>query len=459
MKLGIIILAAGQGTRMRSRLPKVLHTLAGKPLLGHVVDAVAKLDPEQTVVVFGHGGARVPEALPDPRLLWVEQARQLGTGHAVMQALPMVAESDKVLILYGDVPLISEATLKALIAAAGKTSLALLTVCLEDPSGYGRILRDPQGSIERIVEHRDATEEQRSITEINTGILAADRSSLENWVGKIGTDNTQGEYYLTDIIALAVAEGVDVQSVCTTDTAEVMGVNDPVQLALLERTYQRAQAEAIMRRGVTLYDPARFDLRGRLEAGQDVVIDINVLLEGEVSLGSDVHIGANTVIRNARIGAGAQILENSVIEDAVIGDHCRIGPFARIRPQTRLSDRVHVGNFVELKKSEVATGSKINHLSYVGDTSVGSGVNIGAGTITCNYDGANKYRTIIGDDAFIGSDTQLVAPVEVGAGATIGAGSTITRDAPADTLTLSRAGQESIPGWKRPVKAPKKQND
>jgi bifunctional UDP-N-acetylglucosamine pyrophosphorylase/glucosamine-1-phosphate N-acetyltransferase len=441
---------------MRSRLPKVLHTLAGKPLLGHVADAAAKLDPEQTVVVFGHGGARVPEALPDPRLRWVEQAQQLGTGHAVMQALPMAAKSDKVLILYGDVPLISEATLKALVAATGETSLALLTVCLQDPCGYGRIVRDAQGRIERIVEHKDATEEQRSITEINTGILVADRSSLERWLGKIGTDNTQGEYYLTDIIALAVAEGVDVRSVSTTDTAEVMGVNDPVQLALLERVYQRAQAEAVMRRGVTLYDPARFDLRGRLEAGQDVVIDINVLLEGDVALGSDVYIGANAVIRNARIGAGVQILENSVIEDAVIGDHCRIGPFARIRPQTRLSNRVHVGNFVEIKKTEVAAGSKINHLSYVGDTSVGSGVNIGAGTITCNYDGANKYRTIIGDNAFIGSDTQLVAPVEVGAGATIGAGSTITRDAPADTLTLSRAGQESIPGWKRPLKAPKK---
>ncbi len=456
MKLGIVILAAGQGTRMRSRLPKVLHTLAGKPLLAHVVDSAAALDPAQIVVVFGHGGARVPEALPDPRLQWVEQAQQLGTGHAVTQAMPMLADSDKVLILYGDVPLISGATLQALLAAARDAALALLTVCLEDPTGYGRILRGPQGAIERIVEHKDATEDQRRISEINTGILVAERSSLERWLEKIGTDNTQGEYYLTDIIALAVAEGVDVQTLTTTDAAEVTGVNDPVQLAHLERVYQRAQAEALMRQGVTLHDPARFDLRGRLEAGQDVVIDVNVLLEGDVSLGSDVYVGANTVIRNARIGAGAQILENSVIEDAIIGGQCRIGPFARIRPQTRLSDGVHVGNFVELKKTEVAAGSKINHLSYVGDASIGSGVNVGAGTITCNYDGANKHQTIIGDDAFIGSDTQLVAPVEIGAGATIGAGSTITQDAPSDTLTLSRASQESVPGWKRPVKAAKK---
>lgn len=455
MKLGIVILAAGQGTRMRSALPKVLHTLAGKPLLSHVVETACELGPEKMAIVYGHGGEQVKDALGGQDLEWVEQAEQLGTGHAVDHAMPLLAGLDQVLVLYGDVPLIQAGTLTALIRAAAETDLALLTVNLDDPTGYGRIVRDSEGKVARIVEQKDAGPEELAINETNTGFLVADRQKLEEWLARVGNDNAQGEYYLTDIVALAVADGVDVHTVYPADAMEVMGVNDRAQLAGLERHFQKSQALALMQQGVALLDPARFDLRGTLDAGRDVEIDINVLIEGEVVIGDGVRIGANNVVRNSRIGDGVRILENCVIEDAIIGPDCRIGPFSRVRPGTALSGRNHIGNFVEIKKSDVGEGSKINHLSYIGDSTVGKGVNIGAGTITCNYDGANKFRTIIGDNAFVGSDSQLVAPVEIGAGATIGAGSTITSDTPPDTLTLSRSKQFSVKGWRRPVKKPK----
>ncbi len=452
MKLGVVILAAGQGTRMKSDLPKVLHPLAGRPLLGHVIDTAHGLGAQRIAVVYGHGGRRVPEAFPGAGVEWVEQVEQLGTGHAVEQALPAMAGMERVLVLYGDVPLTSRATLEALLQAGEQTPLALLTVTLDDPTGYGRIVRDDAGRIARIVEHKDASDAERTIAEINTGILVADGPSLARWIGRLENDNAQGEFYLTDIVAMAVAEGAEVASAFAADPHEVAGVNDRVQLAELERWHQRRQAERLMRDGVTLRDPARFDLRGTLTAGRDVEIDVNVLIEGDVVLGDGVRIGANSVIRHSRIGDRVQIFENCVIEQAEVGEASRIGPFARLRPETVLASQVHVGNFVEIKKSEVAEGSKINHLSYIGDSSIGRSVNVGAGTITCNYDGAYKHRTVIGDDAFIGSDTQLVAPVTVGAGATIGAGSTITRDTPEGGLTLSRSKQVSIPGWQRPRK-------
>jgi len=452
MKLGVVILAAGQGTRMCSSLAKVLHPLAGSPLLGHVVKTAHQLDPERVVIVYGHGGEQVIEAFPGQDQEWVEQAEQLGTGHAVAQALPVLEAVDQVLVLYGDVPLIKEDTLEALVQAGSESELALLTAEFDEPTGYGRIVRDPHGRVQAIVEQKDANPEQLKITEINTGFLVARREHLVRWLANLSNDNAQGEYYLTDIVAMAVAEGVDVHTVYPTVKAEVMGVNDRAQLAFLERHYQREQASAFMRQGVTLRDPSRFDLRGSLEVAQDVEIDINVLIEGTVSLGTGVRIGANSVIRNSRIADGVQILENCVIEDSIIGPACRIGPFSRIRPGTALAGDNHVGNFVEIKKSDVAQGTKINHLSYIGDSSIGKSVNIGAGTITCNYDGVNKFRTVIGDNAFIGSDTQLIAPVEIGAGATIGAGSTISADAPPDTLTLSRTKQVSLSGWRRPKK-------
>ncbi len=455
MKLGVVILAAGQGTRMNSVLPKVLHSLAGRPLVDHVIATARALGAERIVLVYGHGGEQVPKTINAPGLTWVHQAEQSGTGHAVEHALPAMEGMDRVLVLYGDVPLTSTETLNALIAAAADTDLALLTVQLDNPTGYGRIVRDAAGLPARIVEQKDASPEELAITEVNTGFLVADWTRLEAWLRQLEDDNAQGEFYLTDIVAIAVAEGVKVHSVQPADAYEVMGVNDRVQLADLERHYQRSAAERLMRQGVTLRDPARFDLRGTLSAGQDVEIDINVLIEGEVTLGDRVRIGANTVLRNVRVADGVRIKENCVIEDALIGEESIIGPFSRIRPETELAARVQVGNFVEIKKSTVDEGSKINHHSYIGDSSIGKGVNIGAGTITCNYDGANKFRTVIGDNAFIGSDTQLVAPVEIAPGATIGAGSTITRYAPPDTLTLSRSRQLSHKGWKRPVKKDK----
>jgi bifunctional UDP-N-acetylglucosamine pyrophosphorylase/glucosamine-1-phosphate N-acetyltransferase len=455
MNLGIVVLAAGQGTRMRSRLPKVLHQLAGRALLAHVLSVAERLDPTHRVVVFGHGGEQVPAAFAGMDLDWVEQAEQLGTGHAVIQALPALEGADKVLVLYGDVPLIEPHTLGLLVSATETAPLAVLTAVFDDPSGYGRIIRDPNERVVRIVEHKDASPEELAGREVNTGILCCERRHLEGWLSRIDTENAQRERYLTDIVGLAVEDGCQVATVTAADPVEVAGINDRCQLADMERIFQRRQADGLMRAGVTLMDPGRFDLRGRVDVGRDLLIDVNVVLEGEVSLGDGVQIGANTVIRNSRIDADVQILENCVIEEARIGAGSRIGPFARIRPGTALDEQVHIGNFVEIKKSDVARGSKINHLSYVGDTSVGRGVNIGAGTITCNYDGANKHRTIIGDRAFIGSDTQLVAPVKVGEGATIGAGSTITRDAPAERLTMSRVRQFTVDAWKRPVKQPK----
>ena len=455
MKLGVLILAAGEGTRMRSKLPKVLHELAGKPLLSHVIDTARDFTPDEITVVYGHAGDRVRQLLEADDLDWCEQRERLGTGHAVMQALPFLQRVERVVILYGDVPLITERTLRAMLLGLESTDLVLLTERLDDPTGYGRIVRDTTGRIVAIVEQKDANEVQREIDEINTGIMAVERPSLERWLGRIGNDNAQGEYYLTDIIALAVQDGVEIEAVNPLNEEEVMGVNDRRQLAYLERHVQRQLAEALMLSGVSLADPARLDVRGELQTGQDIFIDCNAIFEGRVELADGVRIGPNVLIKDSVIKEGVQILANSVIEDAVIGAGSRIGPFARIRPQTELAEHVHIGNFVEVKKSKVATGSKINHLSYVGDSLVGSGVNIGAGTITCNYDGANKHQTVIGDNAFIGSDTQLVAPVTVGAGATIGAGSTITRDTPPDKLTLSRAKQVSVDNWQRPVKKPK----
>ncbi|HKK14871.1 MAG TPA: bifunctional UDP-N-acetylglucosamine diphosphorylase/glucosamine-1-phosphate N-acetyltransferase GlmU [Gammaproteobacteria bacterium] len=452
MGLSIIILAAGQGTRMHSDLPKVLHPVGGRPLLAHVIQTAEALEPEATFVVYGHGGEQVRAALAGHEVAWVEQAEQLGTGHAVAQALPAIGDAGRVLVLYGDVPLIRAATLERLVQAAGDEGLGLLTAHLRHPAGYGRILRDDAGRVVRIVEEKDATADERLITEVNTGFITATAADLKRWITRLDSANVQGEYYLTDVIAMAAAEAVPVRTVAADSMAEILGVNNRAQQAELERHYQRHQAEAVMAAGVTLRDPARFDLRGTLTAGRDVTIDVNAVLEGDIELGDRVSVGPNCVLRNVRIGPDAEVLPHSVIEDAEIGAGARIGPFARIRPGTRLADDVHVGNFVEIKKSEVGEGSKVNHLSYIGDTTIGRGVNVGAGTITCNYDGANKHRTVIGDDAFIGSDTQLVAPVTVGAGATIGAGSTVTRDAPAGELTLSRAPQQTREGWKRPTK-------
>ncbi len=455
MHLGVLILAAGEGTRMRSRQPKVLHRLAGKQLLRHVIETARSITPDDITVVYGHGGDSVREVLDAPDLQWVEQKERLGTGHAVMQAMPHLQHVEQVLILYGDVPLISGSTLVSLLAALHVTNLALLTVDLKDPSGYGRIVRDRDDRVVRIVEEKDATERELEISEINTGIMAVRREQLDKWLARLENKNAQNEYYLTDVIAMAVSEGVNIQVVHPVCEEEVMGVNDRKQLAYLERYYQAQRADELMQSGVTLSDPARIDIRGSLKAGQDVFLDFNTLFKGEVQLANGVKVGPNVIIKNSIIGENTEILANSIIEGAVIGANCRIGPFARVRPETTLDDEVHLGNFVELKKSQVAARSKINHLSYVGDTSVGSGVNIGAGTITCNYDGANKHRTVIGDGAFIGSDTQLVAPVTVAEGATIGAGSTITKDTPANTLTLSRSKQISVEGWQRPVKKPK----
>ena len=452
--LSIVILAAGQGTRMKSKLPKVLHPLAGKPLLAHVLDTARELNPARIVVVYGHGGEAVPQALAAADVQWVEQAEQLGTGHAVEQAMPAIADDGLVLVLYGDVPLVKADTL-AELARLGSEGFGLLTVHLADPTGYGRIVRDEHGRVARIVEHKDATCEERRIDEVNTGILCAPAADLRRWLARLENDNAQGEFYLTDTIAMAVAEGVTVQTAHPASEAEVLGVNSRRQLAELERIFQREQAGRLMDGGVTLADPNRLDIRGEVDCGRDVFIDANVILEGRVEIGDDVEIGAGCVIRDAVIGNGVQIRPLSVIEEAEIGPEVQIGPFARLRPGTRLERDARVGNFVEIKNSRIGEGSKVNHLSYIGDTEMGAGVNIGAGTITCNYDGANKHRTIIGDNAFIGSDTQLVAPVTVGEGATLGAGTTLTDDAPAGKLTISRVKQKTIPGWKRPEKPQK----
>jgi bifunctional UDP-N-acetylglucosamine pyrophosphorylase/glucosamine-1-phosphate N-acetyltransferase len=456
MSLSVVILAAGQGTRMCSSLPKVLHKLAGRALLEHVTRTARELT-QKIAVVYGYGGDAVPRTLAHLDVRWVEQAPQLGTGHALLQAMPSVPDDDTVLVLYGDVPLITVATLNKLIGAADKDGLGLLTVKLDDPAGYGRIVRDAHGKIARIVEEKDATADERAIKEINTGLLAVCAQRLRAWLKELKSDNAQREYYLTDVIALAARDGVAVNAVFAENAAEALGVNTRAQLAGLERRYQRMQAERLMAQGVTLADPARFDLRGELSAGGDVEIDANVILEGKVTLGERVRIGPFTLLRNVSVADDVSILSHCVIEDAVIGKHCRIGPYARVRPETRLGPGAHIGNFVEIKKSTVGENSKINHLSYVGDATVGREVNVGAGTITCNYDGVSKHQTVIGDGAFIGSDTQLVAPVTVGAGAVVGAGSTITQDVPPDVLALSRVKQSTVPGWKRPIKTEKRE--
>ncbi|MCO6440928.1 MAG: bifunctional UDP-N-acetylglucosamine diphosphorylase/glucosamine-1-phosphate N-acetyltransferase GlmU [Nitrococcus mobilis] len=452
--LSVVVLAAGQGTRMRSNLPKVLHPIAGRPMLGYVLDAARALQPDALYVVHGHGGEQVRAALPDPDIHWVEQTPPRGTGHALQQAMPAIADDQHVLVLCGDVPLVRAQTLQKLMQTAG-AGLGLLTVRLADPSGYGRIVRTSSGSVAAIVEERDASAAQRAIQEVNTGILCLPAGRARGWLSALRCDNAQGEYYLTDIVALARRDGIDVQALTANDPSEVQGVNDRAQLAWLERVYQQREAQRLMSSGVSLMDPARFDLRGRLVCGADVTIDVNCIFAGDVEIADGAYIGPNCLIRDSRIGANAHIAGHCDISGAIIESACQVGPFARLRPGTRLAAGAKVGNFVETKNSAIGQRSKVNHLSYVGDAELGTDVNVGAGTITCNYDGVNKHRTVIEDDAFIGSGTQLVAPVRVGRGATIGAGSTIRRDTPAGTLTVSGTAQRTITGWRRPTKNPK----
>lgn len=454
--LHIVILAAGKGTRMRSSLPKMLHVLSGQTLLQHVLDTAHGLPANKVHVVYGHGGEAVRDHVVDQSIQWVLQEEQLGTGHALAQAMDNIPEQATVLVLYGDVPMVQLNTLSSLLGVTSEKTLGLLTIQMDNPSGYGRIVRNDEGQVERIVEEKDADEKTRNIKEINTGFLAARAGKLKSWLKQLDNKNTQGEYYLTDVIALAVADGVVVDTVHPAFSWEVLGVNSKNDLAQLERLYQRLQAELLMQQGVSLRDPARFDVRGQLQVGQDVEIDVNVIFEGKVELGDGVVVGPNCIIRESVIGSGSQIQSNCVIDHAEIGQACQVGPFARIRPESFIDDGARIGNFVEVKKSHIGQGSKVNHLSYVGDTEMGKDVNVGAGTITCNYDGANKHKTIIGNNVFIGSDTQFVAPVNVGDGATIGAGSTITKDVPAEKLTLSRSKQQSVDGWQRPVKGQKK---
>ena len=450
--LSVVILAAGQGKRMNSDLPKVLQPLAGRPLLQHVIRTARTLEPSDVYVVYGHGGAQVQAALAHEPVQWILQADQLGTGHAVMQAMCVIPDDHTVLVLYGDVPLISTSSLMKLVAAANEGALAVLSVNLEDAAGYGRILRSADGLVSGIVEHKDASVEQLQIRELNTGLMAAPAGHLREWLLGLGSNNSQREYYLTDVVAGAVQSGNRVDAQRTLNVSEVLGVNDKIQLAHVEAAYRRMRAEELMLAGATLADPARIDVRGDVEVGRDVFIDVNAVLIGEVKLAARVKIGPNCVISNSRIGAGTEVFASSLIDTAVVGENCRIGPFARVRPDTVLHHDVHIGNFVEVKASEIGAGSKANHLSYLGDARVGSGVNVGAGSVTCNYDGQNKWPTAIGDDAFIGSGSMLVAPVRIGAGATIGAGSTVTQAAPDGDLTLTRAQQTTVAGWTRPRK-------
>lgn len=452
MSLAVITLAAGKGSRMKSDLPKVLHPIAGLPLLGHVLKTAMSLNAATQLVVIGHGADQVRDAFADNDIRWALQAEQKGTGHAVAQALPDVADDQVVLVLYGDVPLIQAETLQPLVAAAEEGHLGLLTVTLPDPTGYGRIVRDSNGLVQAIVEHKDASEAQRRIHEVNTGILAAPAARLKEWLPRLSADNAQGEYYLTDIIAMAVADGVDVHTHQPADATEVEGVNDRVQLARLERACQLRNAETLMRQGVSLADPARLDIRGELEVGANVTIDVGCIFEGKVVLGDNVQVGPYCLIRNSTIGTGVQIESFCHIEQAEVASDCNLGPYARLRPGSDLAAGVRVGNFCEIKKSQIGSGAKVNHLSYIGDASIGAHTNIGAGTITCNYDGVNKSRTEIGENAFIGSNTALVAPVSVGDEATVGAGSVVTRDVATGELAVARSKQRNIAGWKRPEK-------
>jgi bifunctional UDP-N-acetylglucosamine pyrophosphorylase / glucosamine-1-phosphate N-acetyltransferase len=453
--LNIVILAAGKGTRMHSNLPKVLHVIGAKPILGHVIDCAKALNPNKIIVVYGFGGEIVREAFAHENIIWVNQAEQLGTGHAVQQAVPHLDKNANSLILLGDVPLVEIAACQKLIEKS-VNKLSILSFNKQDPTGYGRIVRAATGSVTAIVEHKDATEAQRKIAEVNTGMMAMPNAQLINWLSRLSNNNAQGEFYFTDIVEFAVKDKIDVVAEITPDEWSVTGINSKTDLAQLEREHQNRIALSLLQKGVTLKDPARLDVRGRLNVGRDVIIDVNCVFEGDVTLGDNVNIAANCVIKNAHIAAGTKIAPYTHIDDAKVGENARIGPFARLRPGTTLAAETHVGNFVELKNAQVDIGSKINHLSYVGDSTIGKDVNVGAGTITCNYDGVNKHRTVIEDGAFIGSDTQLVAPVTIGKNATIAAGSTITKDAPADALTFCRAkDQKSIVGWKRPQKIKK----
>ena len=455
MPLSIVILAAGQGKRMASDLPKVLQPLAGRPLLAHVIDTARALQPAAIHVVHGHGAERVRETFPDGDIQWTLQAEQLGTGHAVLQAMPAVPDDHTVLVLYGDVPLLRAATLAELAGHVNGSSLALLTAVLPNPAGYGRVIRDATGRVVRVVEHQDANRKELAVAEINTGVLAAPAGRLRRWLAALGRDNAQGEYYLPDCIVAAALDGCPVEAVVAASAMEVLGVNDKLQLAEVEAAHRSARAADLMRAGVTIIDPARVDIRGEVTCGRDVVLEVNVILEGKVRLGDRVRIGPGCVLRDCEIGADTEVRANSVIEGAVAGACCVIGPFARLRPGTRLADEVHVGNFVEVKNSELGRGSKANHLSYLGDATIGARVNVGAVTVTCNYDGVDKHRTEIGDGAFIGSGTMLVAPVTVGEDATIGAGSTITKPAPPGKLTLERSRQQTLDNWRRPAKKPR----
>ena len=454
MSLTVVILAAGQGTRMRSATPKVLHPVAGKSMLGHVIDTARSLQPKSIHVVIGHGAERVRETLSAPDLNFVVQSEQLGTGHAVAQAIPHL-DAEQVLVLYGDVPLIQQATIQRLLAHAGPDRLALLTVMLDDPTGYGRIIRDDKNAVRAIVEQKDASAEQRLICEGNTGILVAPATRLTNWLGRLSNNNAQGEYYLTDVIAMAVGDSVVVATEQPEDALEVQGANDRIQLSELERHYQVRAARALMQQGVTLRDPLRLDVRGDVQVGRDILIDVNVILEGQVTIEDNVQIGPNCVIRNSILRKGCSVKANSHLDGAELAEGSDCGPFARLRPGTFLGPRAHVGNFVEIKNARLGEGTKAGHLTYLGDTQTGNNCNIGAGTITCNYDGANKWQTVLGDDVFIGSNNSLVAPVSIGDGATTGAGSTISQEVPAAALGIGRAKQRNIAGWKRPEKVKK----
>jgi len=451
MALNVVVLAAGQGKRMNSDRPKVLHTLAGRPLLAHVIDCARALDAARICVVYGHGGEQVPQAMAGSDLAFVLQEPQLGTGHALALALPCLSNAATTLVLYGDVPLVRPDTLRALVAVAGN-GVAVLTAELKDPTGYGRIIRSADGALSDIVEERDATQEQRAIREVNTGLMALPTSRLAGWMKRLTNDNAQQEYYLPDVVKLALQDGVPATALNAADTAQILGVNSRSDLAQLERIYQREYAERLLDQGVALADPSRLDVRGSLTCGRDVWIDVNCVFEGAVTLGDRVVIGPNCVLRNVSIGADTRIEALCYLENSSVGERCNVGPFARLRPGARLAERVHLGNFVEVKASDVGVGTKANHLTYIGDTTVGANVNFGAGTIVCNYDGANKHRTVIEDDVFIGSDTKLIAPVTVRKGATIAAGATITREVPAGVLAWCRVSQSFVEGWQRPKK-------